>query len=210
VTSTRTSRSPTVRPKGPRAFVSTVKLRQAGFTKAVDTEDSFRPPHADATPWLDGFTPDAPPVRATIGFGLGGHDGGRVCARWCAYCVHAVRRLVEPLTSASGQLRRATGMLHHRLGLSCLITLISVILASARPPPREACHDVRITMFGSSGHHTSYRHAVYLCSVTSHSLPGQSGLRLEDTTLLPPTCGFSMAAASRPQLGASTPTGVDG
>jgi len=28
--------------EGPRAFVSTIKLRQAGFTKAVDTEDSFR------------------------------------------------------------------------------------------------------------------------------------------------------------------------
>jgi nucleoside-diphosphate-sugar epimerase len=29
-------------PAGPRAFVSTVKLRQAGFAKAVDTEVSFR------------------------------------------------------------------------------------------------------------------------------------------------------------------------
>lgn len=29
-------------PEGPRAFVSTVKLRQAGFTETVDTEDSFR------------------------------------------------------------------------------------------------------------------------------------------------------------------------
>jgi nucleoside-diphosphate-sugar epimerase len=29
-------------PAGPRAFVSTVKLRQAGFTKTVDTEDSLR------------------------------------------------------------------------------------------------------------------------------------------------------------------------
>jgi nucleoside-diphosphate-sugar epimerase len=29
-------------PAGPRAFVSTVKLRQAGFTKVIDTEDSFR------------------------------------------------------------------------------------------------------------------------------------------------------------------------
>jgi nucleoside-diphosphate-sugar epimerase len=29
-------------PQGPRAFVSTIKLRQAGFTKALDTEDSFR------------------------------------------------------------------------------------------------------------------------------------------------------------------------
>jgi len=29
-------------PEGPRAFVSTVKLRQAGFTKTIDTEDSFR------------------------------------------------------------------------------------------------------------------------------------------------------------------------
>jgi hypothetical protein len=28
--------------EGPRAFVSTIKLRQAGFTKTVDTEDSFR------------------------------------------------------------------------------------------------------------------------------------------------------------------------
>jgi nucleoside-diphosphate-sugar epimerase len=28
-------------PEGPRAFVSTVKLRQAGFTKAIDTEVSF-------------------------------------------------------------------------------------------------------------------------------------------------------------------------
>lgn len=28
-------------PAGPRAFVSTVKLRQAGFTKTTDTEDSF-------------------------------------------------------------------------------------------------------------------------------------------------------------------------
>ena len=28
-------------PEGPRAFVSTVKLRQAGFTKTIDTEDSF-------------------------------------------------------------------------------------------------------------------------------------------------------------------------
>jgi hypothetical protein len=27
---------------GPRAFVSTIKLRQAGFTKTIDTEDSFR------------------------------------------------------------------------------------------------------------------------------------------------------------------------
>jgi len=29
-------------PEGPRAFVSTIKLRQAGFTRAIDTEDSFR------------------------------------------------------------------------------------------------------------------------------------------------------------------------
>lgn len=29
-------------PAGPRAFVSTVKLRQAGFTKTIDTEESFR------------------------------------------------------------------------------------------------------------------------------------------------------------------------
>jgi hypothetical protein len=29
-------------PAGPRAFVSTIKLRQAGFTKTVDTEVSFR------------------------------------------------------------------------------------------------------------------------------------------------------------------------
>jgi nucleoside-diphosphate-sugar epimerase len=29
-------------PEGPRAFVSTVKLRQAGFTKTIDTEDAFR------------------------------------------------------------------------------------------------------------------------------------------------------------------------
>jgi nucleoside-diphosphate-sugar epimerase len=29
-------------PEGPRAFVSTIKLRQAGFTKVVDTEDAFR------------------------------------------------------------------------------------------------------------------------------------------------------------------------
>jgi nucleoside-diphosphate-sugar epimerase len=29
-------------PAGPRAFVSTIKLRQAGFTKTIDTEDSFR------------------------------------------------------------------------------------------------------------------------------------------------------------------------
>jgi hypothetical protein len=29
-------------PEGPRAFVSTVKLRQAGFTETIDTEDSFR------------------------------------------------------------------------------------------------------------------------------------------------------------------------
>jgi nucleoside-diphosphate-sugar epimerase len=29
-------------PEGPRAFVSTIKLRQAGFTKTIDTEDSFR------------------------------------------------------------------------------------------------------------------------------------------------------------------------
>ena len=29
-------------PEGPRAFVSTIKLRQAGFTEAVDTEDAFR------------------------------------------------------------------------------------------------------------------------------------------------------------------------
>jgi nucleoside-diphosphate-sugar epimerase len=28
--------------EGPRAFVSTIKLRQAGFTKTMDTEDSFR------------------------------------------------------------------------------------------------------------------------------------------------------------------------
>jgi nucleoside-diphosphate-sugar epimerase len=28
--------------EGPRAFLSTIKLRQAGFTKTVDTEDSFR------------------------------------------------------------------------------------------------------------------------------------------------------------------------
>jgi hypothetical protein len=27
--------------EGPRAFVSTIKLRQAGFTKAIDTEDAF-------------------------------------------------------------------------------------------------------------------------------------------------------------------------
>ncbi|MCI2420874.1 SDR family oxidoreductase [Saccharopolyspora sp. K220] len=29
-------------PEGPRAFVSTIKLRQAGFTKTIDTEVSFR------------------------------------------------------------------------------------------------------------------------------------------------------------------------
>jgi nucleoside-diphosphate-sugar epimerase len=29
-------------PEGPRAFVSTVKLRQAGFTETIDTEDAFR------------------------------------------------------------------------------------------------------------------------------------------------------------------------
>ena len=29
-------------PERPRAFVSTIKLRQAGFTRAIDTEDSFR------------------------------------------------------------------------------------------------------------------------------------------------------------------------
>ena len=29
-------------PAGPRAFVSTIKLRQAGFTKTIDTEEAFR------------------------------------------------------------------------------------------------------------------------------------------------------------------------
>ena len=29
-------------PAGPRAFVSTVKLRQAGFTETIDTQDAFR------------------------------------------------------------------------------------------------------------------------------------------------------------------------
>ncbi|MEV0055931.1 SDR family oxidoreductase [Saccharopolyspora shandongensis] len=29
-------------PEGPRAFVSTIKLRQAGFSKTMDTEDAFR------------------------------------------------------------------------------------------------------------------------------------------------------------------------
>jgi nucleoside-diphosphate-sugar epimerase len=29
-------------PEGPKAFVSTIKLRQAGFAKTIDTEDSFR------------------------------------------------------------------------------------------------------------------------------------------------------------------------
>jgi hypothetical protein len=29
-------------PEGPRAFVSTIKLRHAAFTKTLDTEDSFR------------------------------------------------------------------------------------------------------------------------------------------------------------------------
>ena len=29
-------------PEGPRAFVSTIKLRQSGFAKVVDTEDAFR------------------------------------------------------------------------------------------------------------------------------------------------------------------------
>ena len=29
-------------PEGPRAFVSTIKLRQAGFTETIDTEDAFR------------------------------------------------------------------------------------------------------------------------------------------------------------------------
>jgi nucleoside-diphosphate-sugar epimerase len=29
-------------PEGPRAFVSTIKLLQAGFTRTIDTEDSFR------------------------------------------------------------------------------------------------------------------------------------------------------------------------
>ena len=28
--------------QGPRAFVSTIKLRQSWFTKTIDTEDSFR------------------------------------------------------------------------------------------------------------------------------------------------------------------------
>jgi hypothetical protein len=36
-------------PEGPRAFVSTIKLRQAGFTKTIDTEDSFR----NALPLID-------------------------------------------------------------------------------------------------------------------------------------------------------------
>jgi nucleoside-diphosphate-sugar epimerase len=39
-TSTRTSRSPTAL-EGPRAFVSTIKLRQAGLTRTIDTQDSF-------------------------------------------------------------------------------------------------------------------------------------------------------------------------
>ena len=29
-------------PEGPQSFVSTIKLRQAGFTKTIDTEQSFR------------------------------------------------------------------------------------------------------------------------------------------------------------------------
>ena len=29
-------------PEGPRAFVSTIKLRQAGSTKTIDTEQAFR------------------------------------------------------------------------------------------------------------------------------------------------------------------------
>jgi hypothetical protein len=29
-------------PEGPRAFVSTIKLRQAGFTETIDTEHAFR------------------------------------------------------------------------------------------------------------------------------------------------------------------------
>jgi hypothetical protein len=29
-------------PQGPRAFVSTIKLRQTGFTKVIDTEQAFR------------------------------------------------------------------------------------------------------------------------------------------------------------------------
>src|SRR5258706_14655061 len=29
-------------PEGPRAFVSTIKLRQVGLTKTINTEDSFR------------------------------------------------------------------------------------------------------------------------------------------------------------------------
>jgi hypothetical protein len=29
-------------PAGPRAFVSTIKLRQAGFTTTIDTEEAFR------------------------------------------------------------------------------------------------------------------------------------------------------------------------
>jgi hypothetical protein len=29
-------------PEGPRAFVSTIKPRQAGFTETIDTEDAFR------------------------------------------------------------------------------------------------------------------------------------------------------------------------
>jgi hypothetical protein len=28
--------------EGPRAFVSTIKLRQAGFTETIDTRDAFR------------------------------------------------------------------------------------------------------------------------------------------------------------------------
>jgi hypothetical protein len=35
----RTSHSLTA---GTRAFVSTIKLRQAGFTKTIDTQDAFR------------------------------------------------------------------------------------------------------------------------------------------------------------------------
>ncbi|MGY2901466.1 hypothetical protein ACVWVY_000487 [Bradyrhizobium sp. URHC0002] len=38
-TSMRTSHSLTA---GTRAFVSTIKLRQAGFTKTIDTQDAFR------------------------------------------------------------------------------------------------------------------------------------------------------------------------
>jgi nucleoside-diphosphate-sugar epimerase len=64
-------------PAGPRAFVSTIKLRQAGFTKTLDTEESFRKALQSL---IDRKLLPAPPKRGDLQPGPRRHDSSRKLA----------------------------------------------------------------------------------------------------------------------------------